>query len=63
MNDRRQPWTAEWQVLREIARGGQGIVSELQSKASPDRRAVLKEIVLRWRDDAQARSRLQHEEL
>lgn len=61
MSDSKQPWIDEWQVLREIARGGQGIVSELKSKTSPDRRAVLKEIVPRWRDDAQARSRLQHE--
>lgn len=48
-------------VQREIARGGQGVVSELRSRAEPARRAVLKEIVPRWREDPQARQRLQHE--
>ena len=41
--------------------GGQGIVTKLRSRSQPDRRAVLKQIVPRWKDDAQAQQRLQQE--
>jgi serine/threonine protein kinase len=61
MSDNQQPWTASWTVKREIARGGQGVVSELFSTNPEEKRAVLKEIVPRWREDQQARLRLQNE--
>ena len=61
MSDNKQPWTATWTVKREIARGGQGIVSEVSSTNQDAKRAVLKEIVPRWREDQQARLRLQNE--
>jgi hypothetical protein len=55
------PWKREWIEEREISRGGQGIVTGLRSINEPEKRAVLKQIVPRWKDDEQARSRLKHE--
>jgi serine/threonine protein kinase len=55
------PWKLEWSEHGEISRGGQGIVTELRSIAEPTKRAVLKQILPRWKDDPQARQRLQHE--
>lgn len=54
-------WQNEWKEHKEIDRGGQGIVTELRHKKDPARRAVLKRIVPRWREDPQARYRLQQE--
>jgi serine/threonine-protein kinase len=54
-------WKREWQIVDEIDRGGQGIISKLVHKDKPEKLAVLKQIVPRWEKDPQARERLQHE--
>ena len=61
MKEYTNPWLGEWEVLEEIDRGGQGIITKLRHKKDPARRAVLKCIVPRWREDPQARQRLQQE--
>jgi serine/threonine protein kinase len=61
MNSDTAPWKSDWSEHGEISRGGQGIVTELRSLTEPTRRAVLKQILPRWKDDPQARQRLQHE--
>ena len=61
MKENATPWQDEWKEHKEIDRGGQGIVTELRHKKDPARRAVLKCIVPRWREDPQARHRLQQE--
>lgn len=54
-------WRNNWHVLEEIDRGGQGIVTQVKEVTDPQRLAVLKQIVPRWRDDPQARERLRQE--
>jgi len=61
MDENSKPWNAQWNLVREIDRGGQGIVSELRSLDDPTSRAVLKEIVPKWRDNQQAKDRLRKE--
>ena len=61
MSDNLYPWNLHWKEQREIARGGQGIATELHSNDGLATRAVLKQIVPRWRDDPQARQRLRQE--
>ncbi len=61
MSDTSTPWQEEWEERDEIGRGGQGIVTELRHRSDPSRRAVLKRIVPRWREDQQARDRLKQE--
>lgn len=56
-----KPWLAQWEEVREIARGGQGVVSEVRHRTRTSKRAVVKEIVERWREDEQAHERLRHE--
>ena len=54
-------WKNKWQIVNEIDRGGQGIISKLVHKDKPEKFAVLKQIVPRWEKDPQAIERLQHE--
>ncbi|MFB0552518.1 MAG: serine/threonine protein kinase [Phycisphaerae bacterium] len=61
MKDNVNPWQEDWKEHQEIAQGGQGIITELRHKTDSERRAVLKRIVTRWREDRQARQRLQQE--
>ncbi|MHC4497680.1 MAG: serine/threonine protein kinase [Planctomycetota bacterium] len=61
MKDNANPWQEAWEELEEIGRGGQGIITELRHKTDSRRRAVLKRIVPRWRQDLQARQRLHQE--
>ncbi len=61
MEENIAPWQNDWKEEEEIAQGGQGIITELRHKTDPARRAVLKRIVPRWRNDPQARQRLQQE--
>ncbi len=56
-----KPWKNDWTVLRVIDQGGQGIVSKLRSKKDQNKHAVLKQIVKRWKDDDQAKNRLEKE--
>lgn len=55
------PWRAEWEEVKTIDQGGQGIITELKSKLDSKKRAVLKRIVPRWKDDPQAIQRLKNE--
>jgi serine/threonine-protein kinase len=61
VNSDTAPWKRDWSKHGEISRGGQGIVTELRSVAEPTKRAVLKQILPRWKDDPQAIQRLQNE--
>ena len=61
MKDNVTPWLDDWIEHDEIDRGGQGIITELHHKTDSARRAVLKRIVPRWREDIQAHQRLQQE--
>jgi len=61
MNSDTAPWKSDWSEHGEISRGGQGLVTELRSLTDPTKRAVLKQILPRWKDDPQARQRLQQE--
>lgn len=61
MKEKATPWQEDWKEHGEIDRGGQGIITELRHKADSARRAVLKRIVPRWREDRQARQRLKQE--
>lgn len=61
MQELTTPWEIDWIEVGEIASGGQGVVTRLKHKTDPDRSAVLKQIVLRWRADKQAIDRLYRE--
>jgi len=61
MEENADPWKNKWTEHHEIARGGQGIISEVRSNDASQSRAVLKRIVPRWKDDPQAIERLKHE--
>lgn len=61
MKDKTNPWLDSWKKHKELGRGGQGIITELRHKTNTRRRAVLKQIVPRWREDPQARQRLRQE--
>lgn len=61
MSNITKPWLDDWEEVNEIDRGGQGIVTKLQSKNNQKKFAVLKQIVERWRDDKQAKDRLKKE--
>jgi serine/threonine protein kinase len=61
MENNMAPWKHDWVEHGEISRGGQGVITELRSIAEPTKRAVLKNIVPRWKNDLQARERLQNE--
>jgi serine/threonine protein kinase len=55
------PWREQWKELDEIEPGGQGIVTELRGKQYPEKRAVLKQIAPRWKNNPQAIERLKKE--
>ncbi len=61
MNGLIKPWESTWAIFEEIGRGGQGIVSEVRTNGDSINRAVLKQIVERWRNDRQAQDRLRNE--
>ncbi len=54
-----QPWEADWEVVRELGRGGQGTTYEVVSKADRKLRGVVKK--LRNNKDPQARGRMHQE--
>ena len=51
MSDDHTPWKNEWVEDHEMIRGLQGIITEVRSRDGSERRAVLKQIGLRQRDD------------
>lgn len=61
MKVKTKPWQEKWEEYGELAQGGQGIITELRYKTDPNRRAILKRIISRWRKDIQALERLQKE--
>lgn len=61
MKKNNEIWNKQWDEIKEIGRGGQGVVTLLQHKTDLTRRAVLKCIVPRWKDDKQALERLHQE--
>lgn len=61
MSDSIVLWEIDWTDRQEIVSSGQGIISEVRSRVHPAQRAILKEIVPAWKNDPQARQRLQQE--
>ena len=55
------PWRNEWEELDVIGQGGQGVVTKLKHKTKPGKYAVLKTLLKRCKDQAQARERLNRE--
>lgn len=55
------PWQKQWVKHKEIEPGGQGIITELRDKQTPETRAILKQIVPRWENNRQAIERLRKE--
>jgi serine/threonine protein kinase len=55
------PWFDKWTMIQELGRGGQGITHLLEKTGDATKKAVLKTITERWKNEPQARDRLKQE--